>query len=301
MQTAAAAGRIGARFLGALAALVLLSTTALAAEAFIEGRLWRVAKAGIPDSYVFGTIHIADTRVSAVPKAVEAALVRSRTLATELTVDTAAASRGFDPEEAADGQRLEALIGAPDFALLRIKLVAQGVPERAIERMKPWAAMMKSTGAAGENRGATLDEQLFEIARARKIRVTPLEFTDEQIAAFDAIPLPTQVALLKHTLSHRAELLAATEATIAAWLRGDLAALARGCEGLCARTPEMREHFAELARHVVVDRTALLHHRLFVPLRAGRVFVAVGAMHLHGDKGLLAMLREDGYRVTRLW
>jgi len=84
-------------------------------------------------------------------------------------------------------------------------------------------------------------------------------------------------------------------------VRGDLAALARGCEGLCARTPEMREHFAELARHVVVDRTALLHHRLFVPLRAGRVFVAVGAMHLHGDKGLLAMLREDGYTVTRLW
>jgi len=44
-----------------------------------------------------------------------------------------------------------------------------------------------------------------------------------------------------------------------------------------------------------------MHHRLFLPLRRGQVFVAIGASHLHGDRGLLAMLRRDGYRVTRIW
>ena len=34
--------------------------------------------------------------------------------------------------------------------------------------------------------------------------------------------------------------------------------------------------------------------------RASGVFVAVSASHLYGSKGLLAMLRADGYRVTRL-
>jgi uncharacterized protein YbaP (TraB family) len=40
---------------------------------------------------------------------------------------------------------------------------------------------------------------------------------------------------------------------------------------------------------------------LIVPLRGGRVFVAVGALHLYGDKGLLAMIARDKYRVTRLF
>ncbi|MEO8135835.1 MAG: TraB/GumN family protein [Betaproteobacteria bacterium] len=281
--------------------LAALSMPAAPAEPFAAGRLWRVAKPGIADSYVFGTIHIADPRVSTVSAPVESALARSRTLATELTVDAAAAARGVDLEEAADGQRLEPLLGEADLALLRALLLAQDIPERSIERMKPWAAMLKSTRAAPGSGGASLDEQLFSIARARKMRVAPLEFVEEQVAAFDAIPLATQVALLKHTLAWREELPGDTESTIAAWLRGDLAALARICQGTCARSAGMREHYAALTRHIVHDRTALLHHRLFVPLREGRVFVAIGAMHLYGGQGLLAMLKKDGYRVTRQW
>ncbi len=42
-------------------------------------------------------------------------------------------------------------------------------------------------------------------------------------------------------------------------------------------------------------------HRLFLPLRDGHLFVAVGALHLHGVKGMLALLRTQGYRITRVY
>lgn len=58
--------------------------------------------------------------------------------------------------------------------------------------------------------------------------------------------------------------------------------------------------FAELVRHLVEDRSVQMAHRLFLPLRGGRVFVAVGALHLYGDRSLLALLRAQGYRVRRV-
>src|SRR5262249_1656825 len=83
-----------------------------------------------------------------------------------------------------------------------------------------------------------------------------------------------------------------------AWLRGDLAGLARIGDRMGERFPGMGSHYRELTKHIVHNRTILMHHRLALPLRGGRVFVAVGAMHLYGSRGLLALLQRDGYRVS---
>ena len=65
--------------------------------------------------------------------------------------------------------------------------------------------------------------------------------------------------------------------------------------------PGMGEHRSHLMKNIIENRTVLMHHRLFSPLRAGRVFVAIGAMHLPGPRGLLAALRADGYQITPVW
>jgi uncharacterized protein YbaP (TraB family) len=133
------------------------------------------------------------------------------------------------------------------------------------------------------------------------MRMTSLELVDEQIAAFDAVPVDSQVAMLKHALAHRDALAAMVEPTIDAWLRGDLAALAKLPEQAGRQFPGMALHYRAFAKHVIDGRTALMHYRLFMPLREGRVFTAVGATHLYGKKGLLAMIQQDGYRVTKVW
>jgi hypothetical protein len=44
-----------------------------------------------------------------------------------------------------------------------------------------------------------------------------------------------------------------------------------------------------------------LAHRLFIPLREGGVFVAVGASHLYGTGGMLGLIEKQGYRVERVY
>jgi uncharacterized protein YbaP (TraB family) len=286
---------------GGLCAAALASPPLLAhpPPPFDQGLLWRISKASLQDSFVFGTIHISDPRVG-IAKPVGDALARTRMLALELGSGVAN-EEVFELEQFRDGRRLQPLIGDEAFKQVRIELVAQDVPERVIERMKPWAAMIKVSRGKPRGGEASLDQQLLAAARARGMRVEPLEWVEEQIASFDAVPLESQVALLKHALAHREALESAVDASIDAWLRGDLARLARVGDRMGEQYADMRPHYWQLTRHIIQNRTILMHHRLIVPLRGGRVFVAVGALHLYGDKGLLAMIARDGYRVSRIF
>jgi uncharacterized protein YbaP (TraB family) len=288
--------------MAALVALLLAQTPVLgeSGERFATGHLWRISKPGVGDSFVFGTIHVADPRVAAVAARAQGALAQSRVLAMELVPEVADGTV-LELEQLDDNRRLESLIGAEPFAQLRSELVEQGLPIPVIERLKPWAAMVKIARLPTSVAAPTVDEQLLTTARVRGLRVTSLELVDEQIAAFDSVPLDSQVAMLKHALVHRAALATTVEPTIDAWLRGDIASLAKMPDRLGARFPAMGAHYRAFAKHVIDGRTVLMHYRLYMPMREGRVFAAIGAAHLPGRHGLLALLERDGYRVTRMW
>ena len=49
---------------------------------------------------------------------------------------------------------------------------------------------------------------------------------------------------------------------------------------------------------VLVDRTSRMRDRALMHLSQGGVFLAVGAMHLPGDTGLVELLRASGYKLT---
>lgn len=285
----------------AVLVLGLLLPGAAAAERFAYGMLWRVSRDGVAPSYVFGTIHVADPRVLDLPEPVGRALGRSRRLYVETQLGAREEARFFEAAQFEDGRRLEALIGAEAYAGVAAELRRRNVPEDVIARIKPWAALVNLTVQPDDYDGATLDQRIAAIARAHGARVLGLEGIEEQIAVFEHIPLDTQIALLKHALAHRDELAAMIEPTIQAWMRRDLAGLHAASERVEERYPEMAPHYRILFRSVVDNRTVVMAHRLFMPLREGHAFVAVGANHLYGEHGLLALIAEQGYRVTRVY
>jgi len=268
---------------------------------FAKGLLWRVSKAGVASSYVFGTIHVADPRVLDVPDAVSRALARCRRYYAESFQGEREALRFFEAAQFEDGRSLEPLIGPRAFAEVSVMLRERRVPDEVISRLKPWAVLANLTVSPVDYEDATLDQKLVGLARVRKLKVMGLEGIEEQISVFERIPLETQVELVKHVLDHRDDLAAMIEPVIQAWMKRDLAGIRAANRRAAERYPEMARHYDALFDFVVEKRSIVMAHRLFMPLREGRAFIAVGANHLYGERGILGLITQQGYRVERVY
>jgi uncharacterized protein YbaP (TraB family) len=286
----------------AAAACLPLAQPAIGAagQRFERGLLWRVTRKGAAPSHVYGTIHVADTRVAEPPAPARRALDEARSLMLEFLPDAYSQERFLEASMFIDRQTLEGLIGRADFELALEQLAPIGLSREFINKMKPWGVLL-NLRAPQDGQGTPLDAQLVALARARRLRLAQIEGVEEQIFTFDEMPLDSQVALLRHALAHRDELLALAEGTLQAYLARDLAAIWRLREEYNARHPEVALHQAAMLKRVVHDRSVVMAFRMQRELRRGQAFVALGALHLYGEKGVLALLEEDGYRTTRVY
>jgi hypothetical protein len=300
----------------AAAALYFVEPAALAdprpaiepAARYARGILWEVSRPGTAPSHVFGTIHVADPRVLALPPEVSNAFAASRSFLTELVVNEAVARRYYEAAQFEDGRVLEALIGADEYARVSAIMQARGFPSELLPRTKPWAVMLNLALPAPDtgpgDGGVVLDQQLYLLARTQNKTVGELDQIEEQIFLFDEMPLDAQIALLRNALANYHRLGKATERAIAAWVRRDLAALWRiSQEGAAeaANAAELAPHQALFNRRILFDRNIVMAYRMQPSLRRGRAFVAVGALHLYGQHGVLKLLADQGYRLRRVY
>lgn len=271
-----------------------------AAERFERGLLWRVTGGSAKPSHVYGTIHVSDPRLSSLPAQVRTAFDGARALMLEFVPDGYSKERFLEAALFLDGQTLEQKIGGQDFERAYQHLARIGLPREFVNKMKPWGVLLNLQNPGGAQ-GSPLDSQLLDMARSRRMPLQQIEEVEEQIFTFDEFPMDSQVALLKHSLAHAAELIELAERTLEAYLAGDLAGIWRLREAFSARHPEIAQHQAVMTRRVVHDRSVVMAFRMQRELRRGNAFIAVGALHLYGEKGVLALLEADGYRAARVY
>ncbi|TAK80067.1 MAG: TraB/GumN family protein [Betaproteobacteria bacterium] len=283
-------------------ALLLSATPSLfaAAKRFQRGLLWRVTHKKMAASHVYGTIHVADARLGSLPRPVQKAFDAAKSLMLEFVPDRYARERFLDAAMFHDQQTLEEKIGAGDFERAVRYLAPIGLPREFINKLKPWGVLLNLRNPGGQD-GSSLDGRLVELARERHMPLDQIEDVEEQIFTFDEFPMDSQVALLKHSLMHEGELRELAGRTLEAYLAGDLAAIWRLREEFVARYPDIAAHQAVMTKRVVYDRSVVMAHRMQRQLRRGGAFIALGALHLYGEKGVLALLEADGYHATRVF
>lgn len=259
-----------------------------------EGVFWQIATAARPPSYLLGTIHSADPRVLALQPSVLRAFDRAEVFVMEMTLEaqsflTLGASMMFT-----DDRDLERLLGREDFRKV-VAAAGHPIPEAVLRKMKPWAVMALISQPAPQS-NPFMDMLLYQKANAAGKPVIGLESAAEQIAVFSQMPMADQLALLRNSLDQAHQMPAMRERMIETYLQGDLAAIADLAQTLAGQDPRgLNRRFIHRLNDARNDR---LVTRMLPHIDAGGAFIAVGALHLTGERGLIRQLRARGYQLA---
>jgi uncharacterized protein YbaP (TraB family) len=269
----------------------------VAAARFDHGLLWKIETPGASPSYLFGTIHTDDPRVTALPAPVSRALDGSDRFVMEALLDGDSLVQMAKAMYFSDGRTLEQVVGNDLYAATLKALTARGVPAADVEKQKPWAAMM-ALSMPPPRTGEFLDLVLETRAARQGKPVAGLETMAEQIAVFDELPMADQIALLKETVRGLPELDKDLGELIRAYLARDLRGLAAIGE---KHEPGEEPLYRHVMERLLTRRNTRMAQRMGPFLKQGNAFVAVGAAHLAGNEGLLNLLEQAGYRVTPIY
>ncbi|HMK81205.1 MAG TPA: TraB/GumN family protein [Xanthobacteraceae bacterium] len=271
--------------------------------------LWRIERKGVPTSYLFGTIHSTDERVTTLSPAVTAAFNASRTVALEI-VERPAES-GEPPLKAllaangfyAGGNGLKDVLTSVEMTALGRTLAAEGIPQNATHLLRPWfAALALAIPVCEKQRAATgllpLDKRLERDGKAQGKQVVGLETMEFQFNAIMGLPEDVQVSFLKATVATLGQRDDALEVLHQAYLRRDLAIAMPFTKRIIERAGYDSAAIDVIERDIAIKRNYGMREAARPLLRQGSAFIAVGALHLLGKEGLVALLRADGYSVT---
>lgn len=278
----------------ALLFLALLSS-ALQAE---EALLWRVETEQGAVSHLFGTIHSEDLRVTQLPEPVEQAFDSAETVVLEMALTALAQREMAQAILLPPAEHLSDYIPAELYQDTVSAMSERGYPEEITARLRPWAALM-TLSMPQPKTGQFLDMVLYERAVAEDKVVYGLESVSEQLSAFRQLSLEDQAVLLKQTLQDHPELPALMEKVTNAWLQRDIEALLALSKQSVESLPEpLQERFMDL---LVRERNRRMAERAAPSLKQGEAFIAVGVLHLVGEEGLVALLRNQGMTVTPVY
>ncbi|MEM6462723.1 MAG: TraB/GumN family protein [Pseudomonadota bacterium] len=277
-----------------------------------ESLLWRVEKGSSEPSWLYGTMHVSDPRVVEMTDAARDAYDRADTIVVEVKevadLESAMAALMTDPSLTMlpDGKTISDLLSAENLAELEAVLDERGLPLSFFTRMKPWLifSMISIPDCEMQRRASGLeflDMKLAGEALQRGKRLEGLETIEEQVSILSNLPLDVQVTLLADTAA-LGPVLDDVYVTMTELYLDQNIALYMPLIMSAAVNPDVADDktgiYARFERDLIDTRNHTMAERVQPMLESGNAFIAVGALHLPGEEGLVALLRDAGYTVT---
>ena len=284
----------------AAAAIVLF----FALPAHAASYLWEVSSL-TNKVYLYGTVHAGMASWYPLPHAVENAFEDSPVLVVEADItDPDLMQKSARATIYTPPANLSTHVPPADFARFQRMLPRYGLPEQQVIQMKPFMAasllVFSEWARLGYDPGKGVDVYLLRRAKQEKKTIVEIEGVDTQIALMDSLTDAENLAVFHGTLDAIDNGLAdeQVKGMVAAWKAGDpdaVLAVAKKYDDQVPVAGQVEEKFI-WSRHDAMARKI----QDYLDQGKSRYFVAVGALHLAGPRGLIAKLRARGYVVKQL-
>lgn len=252
---------------------------------------WRIDGGDRP-SYILGTLHAQHHRVARLSSAQRLRLAQSDRLLIEVIPDPGANRTYMEAIYTDDGADLDEQLPAPLYQRLVRIARDYDLPEEQLDELEPWAAFSQ-LGRPPPVSGPTLDQVIHETARRMDKPVHGLESMAELIDTLASLPDDDQMVILKDTICNHADIVRESGTLRDRYLADDLAGMVT-----FNKQPHYDEAvFERFMQTVVHGRNRRMFKRLQPHLARGGNFIAVGALHLPEENGLLALIEAAGYSV----
>ncbi|WP_170067636.1 TraB/GumN family protein [Neolewinella xylanilytica] len=276
--------------------------------------LWRISGANVSNpSYLFGTIHL----IPAEDYFLQSHVIQSMNDVDEVLFEV-------DPREMTNpatmmgmmnkinmrnDTSLRDLLPAARYDSVKTYFTDMGLPFMFFERMKPMflSAMVGQDMGAGNPFGGGAEEggtksyelELTKIAEAGEKQISGLETIDFQLGLFDSIPYTVQAEMLFQAIendmgSQMEEGDSQFDQMVDMYKRKSVAEMS-------ALITSESEGFGDFEEMLVIRRNESWVPNIIDRLASLPSMYAVGAGHLGGEHGVIALLRAEGYSVEPVY
>ena len=265
--------------------------------------IWRIDSAST-HVFILGSMHLAKQDLYPLSEVIEQSFDQSDVLAVEIDITKedviqeqfSLINRGIY----LDGTSLKQILSSKTYDLLNKKLAQSYISATTFDNYKPWYLAMfleiNELVKLGYDPMYGIDYYFLTKAKNNK-PIEELESFDYQINLFDGLSDKDQDLFLKYTILNLDKLETEISKTIDAWKTGNVSVL----EDIIFSSFKEHPELTPIYQKIIYDRNFNMKDKIETYLNGSKVyFVVVGLGHVIGDKGLIQILSQEGFKVTQL-
>ncbi len=268
--------------------------------------LWRVSNE-IGTVYLIGTLHMVKGDFFPLPREMEKAFEHSQYLVLEIDLtktDPARLQKLLTEKgkyEVGSGDTLTKHISEETQKALAAYLSKLGLSITIFDGQKPWLVALLVAKMELQKLGFQpelgIDQHFLQLARAREKKVIGLETEDFQLGLLAGFEDDLQDEMLRLNLLEVKDLKTIADEMMQKWRAGDVS----GMDGILTKDVKKYPELLPVQEKMLYERNVDMEAKIEKMVQSGDTyFIAVGSGHMVGDRGIIALLTKNGFKVEQI-